>query len=132
MADGTAKTERAPAGSGARTPRFTAILSPEDPKRLRLIRESRKNGPLQAMINEANTIHTPALRDAALGHILKHRIKYILQAPVLMNMNELPYQQNELRLFVPMISDPVKREQMTARIAAIPEEIKSKEKRSKD
>lgn len=125
MADGTAKTERAPAGSGSRTPRFTAILSPEDPKILRLIRESRKNGPLQGMINEANTIHTPALRDAALGHILKHRIKYILQAPVL--MKELPYQQDELRIFVPMISDPIKREQMRARIAGMPNEKRSKD-----
>ena len=124
MADGTAKTERAPAGSGARTPRFTAILSPEDPKRLRLIRESRKNGPLQGMVNDANAIHTPALRDAALGHIFKHRIKYILQAPVL--IRELHYQQDDLRAFVPMISNPVKREQMMARIAAMSEQKRSK------
>lgn len=110
-------------GGKAHAARMNIVLSPDDPKRLRRIRESRKNGPLQGMINEANFIHTPALRDAALGHILKHRIRYILQAPVL--VKELPYQQDDLRLFVPMISDPVKREQMMARIAAMASEKRS-------
>lgn len=101
------------------------IVSPDDPKKLRLIRESRKTRILQMKINEANAIHTPALRDAALGHILKHQINYILRTPAL--IRELPYQQDDLREFVPMISDPLKREQMMARIAAM-----SGAKRSKD
>lgn len=118
MAHDMAQAEKARAAGGVvRTSRFITPLSPDDPKILRLIRESRKNGPFQGTINEANTIHTPALRDAALGHILKHRIRYVLQTPVL--VRELTYQQNDLRAFVPMISDPAKRDQMLKRIDAM-------------
>ncbi|MBX9765135.1 hypothetical protein K2X83_00660 [Patescibacteria group bacterium] len=114
MPDGNDRAEKVRA---FRPPRLKTETSREDKQQLQKIRLMGKNGPLQSLINAAFFISDNNARDAALGNILKHRIHYILQTPAL--FRELPYQQDDLRFFVPMISNQEKREQMLRRIDAM-------------
>jgi hypothetical protein len=71
---------------------------------------------LQAVLNMAHRIHDVALRDAALGHIIKTRMRYISGARVLMNHLEL--EKSTLYEIADMMSAARKRASMFARIDA--------------
>lgn len=110
MADGTYTTKEAV----LLPPGFDHALATDDAK-LKWVRSS-PQVTLQAVLNMAHRIHDSAVRDAALGHILKNRMRQIAGAKVL--LSQLKLEKTNLYEVADMLSVADKRTSMFARIDA--------------
>lgn len=108
MADGTMRTREVTRISPGLDPALAT-----DESKLKWIRTAPLIS-LQGVLNMANRIHDVALRDAALGHILKTRMRQILSTPVL--IREIGVERQALYEVADMMSDAGKRTSMFIRI----------------
>lgn len=118
MAGDVVRIERAKTGRAVNESSENTISkvtpSKEDLEILRALRVGRQVS-FQENINYANWIRDPETKDAALGSLLKRRMRTILGSKALLHF--LPYHQKDLMEFANMLSSDSKRESMKERIA---------------
>ncbi len=110
MADGTTRTKEA-----IRLPPGLSLDLATDGGKLRWIRSAPQIS-LEGVLEMAHRIHDVGLRDAAIGHILKNRMREVLKAPAL--QASMTPEKARLYTIADMMSDEEKRVLMFARIDA--------------